>query len=186
MPVAACDNLLGSLSLTLPPAGEPLAFSPHRCMTRGFEEDRCSPLDAGALLYPPPRCRRPTQAVQIRSAVDLDLVTDEPGLAGHSSGRRRTASLPHLWSPSDGAADRFRMNCFNCSATAPVSYPTFIEELPQWPSGPSLVTPAAESHRLPKSDQTVSYSLQFLFNYRHRLTKMHKAVEAWKQKKIHK
>ena len=25
-----------------------------------------------------------------------------------------------------------------------------------------------------------------LFNYRHRLTKMHKAVEAWKQKKIHK
>ena len=76
-------------------------------------------------------------------------------------------------------------NC-TCSATAPVSYPTFIEELPQWPSGPSLVTPAAESHRLPKSDQTVSYSLQFLFNYRHRLTKMHKAVEAWKQKKIHK
>jgi len=88
MPVAACDNLLGSLNLTLPSAGEPLAFSPHRCMTRGFEEDRCSPLGAGALLYPPPRCRRPTQAVQIRSAVDLDLVTDEPGLAGHSSGRR--------------------------------------------------------------------------------------------------
>jgi hypothetical protein len=38
-------------------------------MTRGFEEDRCSPLGAGALLYPPPRCRRPAWAVQIRSAV---------------------------------------------------------------------------------------------------------------------
>jgi len=28
MPVAACDNLLGSLSLTLPSAGEPLRLQP--------------------------------------------------------------------------------------------------------------------------------------------------------------
>jgi hypothetical protein len=87
MPVAAYDTLLGSLNLTLPSAGEPLAFSPRRCMTYGFEEDRCSPPGAGALLYPPPRCRRPTQAVQIRSAVDLNLVADVLRLAGHSSGR---------------------------------------------------------------------------------------------------
>ena len=56
MPVAAYDILLGSLNLTLPSAREPLAFSPRRCMTRGCEEDRCSPLGAGTLLYPPPRC----------------------------------------------------------------------------------------------------------------------------------
>ena len=39
----------------------------------------------------------------------------------------------------------------NCSS----QLPHLIEELPQWPSGPSLVTPAAESHRIPKPDQTV-------------------------------
>jgi hypothetical protein len=88
MPVAAYGTLLGTLNLTLPSAGEPLAFSPRRCMTCGFEEDRCSPLGAVALLYPPPRCRRPTQAVQIRSAVEFSLVADELRLAGHSSGRR--------------------------------------------------------------------------------------------------
>ena len=64
MPVAAYGTLLGTLNLTLPSAGEPLAFSPRRCMTCGFEEDRCSPLGAVALLYPPPRCRRPSQAVK--------------------------------------------------------------------------------------------------------------------------
>ena len=69
-PVAAYDALLGTLNLTLPSAGEPLAFSPRRRMTCGFEEDRCSPLGAVALLYPPPCCRRPTQAVQIRFAVE--------------------------------------------------------------------------------------------------------------------
>ena len=76
-PVAAYDALLGTLNLTLPSAGEPLAFGPRRRMTRGFEEDRCSPLGAVALLYPPPRCRRPSQAVQIRSAVELSLVAEE-------------------------------------------------------------------------------------------------------------
>ena len=81
-PVAAYDALLGTLNLTLPSAGEPLAFGPHRRMTYGFEEDRCSPLGAVALLYPPPRYR------QIRSAVELSLVTEELRLAGHSSGRR--------------------------------------------------------------------------------------------------
>ena len=67
-PVAAYGTLLGTLNLTLPSAREPLAFGPRRRMTRGFEEDRCSPLGAVALLYPLPRCRRPSQAVQIRSA----------------------------------------------------------------------------------------------------------------------
>ncbi len=46
----------------------------------------------------------------------------------------------------------------NCSS----QLPHLIEELPQWPSGPSLVTPAAESHRIPKPDQTVFYELQFI------------------------
>ena len=46
----------------------------------------------------------------------------------------------------------------NCSS----QLPHLIEELPQWPSGPSLVTPAAESHRIPKPDQTVFYALQFI------------------------
>ena len=149
MPVAACDNLLGSLNLTLPSAGEPLAFSPHRCMTCGFEEDRCSPLGAGALLYPPPRCRRPTQAVQIRSAVDLNLVADEPRLAGHSSGRRWVTPLPHLWSPSDGAAGRSRSNCFNCTATAPVSHPTSLRNFPNGCQGHPWSYPPQNPHRKP-------------------------------------
>ena len=62
-------------------------------------------------------------------------------------------------------------NCFS-------QLPFLIEELPQWQSGPSLVTPAAESPPDTKPGQTVFYALEDLFNYRHRLTKMHKAVEA--------
>jgi len=90
-PVAAYGTLLGTLKLTLPSAREPLAFGPHRRMTRGFEEDRCTPLGplgAVALLYPLPRCRRPSQAVQIRSAVELSLVAEELRSAGQPSGRR--------------------------------------------------------------------------------------------------
>ncbi|MFN9899715.1 MAG: hypothetical protein ACK55Z_13195, partial [bacterium] len=86
---------------------------------------------------------------QIRSAVDLDLVTDEPGLAGHSSGRRRTASLPHLWSPSDGAAGRPRSNCFNCTATAPVSYPTSLRNFPNGCQGHPWSYPPPNPHRKP-------------------------------------
>ena len=87
-PVAAYGTLLGTLKLTLPSAGEPLAFGPHRRMTYGFEEDRCTPLGAVALLYPLPRCRRPSQAVQIRSAVEFSSVAEELSPAGQPSGRR--------------------------------------------------------------------------------------------------
>ncbi|MFN9910524.1 MAG: hypothetical protein ACK56F_31170 [bacterium] len=57
-------------------------------MTCGFEEDRCTPLGAVALLYPLPRCRRPSQAVQIRSAANLSSVAEELSPAGQPSGRR--------------------------------------------------------------------------------------------------
>jgi hypothetical protein len=77
-------------------------------MTRGFEEDRCTPLGAVALLYPLPRCRRPSQAVQVRSAVDLSSVAEELSPAGQPSGRRRVCPLSHLWSLSDGASVRPR------------------------------------------------------------------------------
>jgi hypothetical protein len=55
----------------------------------------------------------------------------------------------------------------NCSSQPP----HLTEELPQWLSGPSLVTPAAESPPDTKPGQTVFYAQQILFNYRHRLTK---------------
>jgi hypothetical protein len=55
----------------------------------------------------------------------------------------------------------------NCSS----QLPHFIEKLPQWLSGPSLVLPAAGSPPETKPDQTVFYAQQFLFNYWHRLTK---------------
>jgi len=42
-------------------------------------------------------------------------------------------------------------------------------------------SPTAYQNRITQSSTRCN-----LFNYRHRLTKMHKAVEAWKQKKIHK
>jgi hypothetical protein len=155
-------------------------------MTRGFEEDRCSPLGAGALLYPPPRCRRPAWAVQIRSAVDLVLVTDEPGLAGHSSGRRWSASLLHLWPPSDGTAGRSRSNRFNCSATASVSYPSSLRNSPNGNQGHPWFTPAAESHPVPSRVKQCSTRSQIYSTIGIGWQKMHKAVEAWKQKKIHK
>ena len=62
----------------------------------------------------------------------------------------------------------------NCSS----QLPHLIEKRPQWLSGPSPVLPAAESPPDTKPGQTVFYAQQFLFNYWHRLTKMHKAVEA--------
>jgi hypothetical protein len=62
----------------------------------------------------------------------------------------------------------------NCSSQPP----HLIEKLPQWLSGPSPVLPAAESPLDTKPGQTVFYAQQFLFNYWHRLTKMHKAAEA--------
>ena len=71
-PVAACGTLLGTLKLTLPSAREPLAFGPHRHMTRGFEEDRCSPLGAVALLYPLFAAAdplRPSKSVQLLNSV---------------------------------------------------------------------------------------------------------------------
>jgi hypothetical protein len=55
----------------------------------------------------------------------------------------------------------------NCSSQPP----RLIEELPQWSSGPSLVTPTAESPPDTKPGQTVFYARQILFNYWHRLTK---------------
>ncbi len=55
----------------------------------------------------------------------------------------------------------------NCSSQPP----HLTEARPQWLSGPSLVTPAAESPPNTKPGQTVFYALQILFNYRHRLTK---------------
>ncbi|MFO0000035.1 MAG: hypothetical protein ACK559_02805, partial [bacterium] len=51
-------------------------------------------------------------------------------MAGHSSGRRRVTPLSHLWSPSDGAAGLPHSNCFNCSATTPVSYPASLRNFP--------------------------------------------------------
>ena len=169
-PVAAYGTLLGTLKLTLPSAREPLAFGPHRRMTRGFEEDRCTPLGAVALLYPLPRCRRPSQAVQIRSAVEFSLVAEELSSAGQPSGRRWISPLSHLWSLSDGASVRPQTqlqlfgNCRN-------QLPRLIEQTPQWLSGPSPLLPAAG----PLTDyqtgsKLCSDALQLLFNYWHGLT----------------
>ncbi len=44
-------------------------------------------------------------------------------------------------------------NCFS-------QLPLLIEELPHWQSGPSLITPAAESPPDTKPGQTVFYALQ--------------------------
>jgi len=62
---------------------------------------------------------------------------------------------------------------------------------PHWGTSPIVVRaiPGYTRRRVPTGYQTGSNSVlraAILFNYRHRLTKMHKAVEAWKQKKIHK
>ncbi len=60
-----------------------------------------------------------------------------------------------------------------------------IERFPQWLSGPS--SPLSVTAGPPVSNQTrfkwCSDAQHFLFNYRHRWHKMHKAVEAWKQKR---
>jgi hypothetical protein len=60
-----------------------------------------------------------------------------------------------------------------------------IERFPQWLSGPS--PPLSVTAGPPVSNRTrfkwCSDAQHFLFNYRHRWHKMHKAVEAWKQKR---
>ena len=67
--------------------------------------------------------------------------------------------------------------------------PHLIEKLPQWLSGPSLVLPAA-TDRPPDTKpgfKQCSDALQFFIQLLAWVDiKMHKAVEAWKQKKIHK
>jgi hypothetical protein len=153
-------------------------------MTCGFEEDRCTPLGAVALLYPLPRCRRPSQAVQIRSAANLSSVAEELSPAGQPSGRRWICPLSHLWSLSDGASVRphpllqlfgYRYN----------QLPRLIEQSSQWLSGPSPPLPVRRTaRRLPYRIQIMFWrAAHFYSTIDIGWHKMHKAVEAWKQKR---
>jgi hypothetical protein len=73
-----------------------------------------------------------------------------------------------------------------CSATAPVSYPTSLRNFPNGCQGHPRSYPPPDRPSFTKPDpNSVRTRLQILFNYGIGWQKMHKRVEAWKQKKIH-
>ena len=120
-------------------------------MTCGFEEDHCSPLGAVALLYPLPRCRRPSQAVQIRSAVDLSSVAEELiWLGNHQAADESVLSRicgRCLMEPQSALK-----HCFNCSATATISYPASLSNLPNGCQGHPRFYPPPDRSPITKPD----------------------------------
>ncbi len=77
-------------------------------------------------------------------------------------------------------------NKSRCTATAPVSPPTSLRNFPNGCQGHPWFYPPPNPHRKPNRVKQCSTRSNFYSNIGIGWQKMHKAVEAWKQKKIHK
>jgi hypothetical protein len=79
---------------------------------------------------------------------------------------------------------RIHLTIADCSATATTSYPASLSNLPNGCQGhPRLCLSAGPPVDYRTGSKLCSDAQHFLFNYWHGWHKMHKAVEAWKQKR---
>ena len=147
-------------------------------MTCGFEEDRCTPLGAVALLYPLPRCRRPSQVVQIRSAVEFQfcLRRAESGWATIRPPMGQSRICGRCLTEPQSAL----IHSFNCSATATISHPASLSKLPNGCQGhPRFCPSPPDRSPITKPDSNcVLRAATFIQLLAWVDIKMHKAVEA--------